>query len=139
MVAIEGIIDFVKAPPIGALGPNLDTRGPYGEGDHRLTTWDGTHPVSSTYGLYYTATTVPPGWGKYIGYRDVYVVCDQYEKITLQVVVMHQLFGGAWVVDQITDTDLPSGYMRFTEAQPGAVGLHVAPGWAFDVYWLKLL
>jgi hypothetical protein len=141
VVVVEGIIDFLKAPPIGALDLNLDPRGPYAAGDHQMSTWDGTHPVSSTYGLVWVATTVPVSWGSEIGFRSgpLNVNLDLYSGWILQVAAFHQALLGAWLADQVEQTKLAKGYLRWTEAEPGAVGIHVQPGWAFDLLWLKVL
>jgi hypothetical protein len=135
MVAIEGVIDFLKAPPIGALGPNLDPRGPYAPGSHTLTTWDGVHDVSGTYGLLWTATTVPAGWGYQRGWVSGALNNDGNitEGWWLQLIALHQLFGGAWVKDQQQEIYSYQGYIRWTEAQPGAIALYVQPGWAVDL------
>jgi hypothetical protein len=137
----QGLIDFALAPPIGVMNDHLDGNGPYGSGNHTLTTWDNSGSaslVSDTFGVVVNFNgAIPPKLGLKIGYTDGgLIVADQFDMRLLQLVVQHQLLSGAWVITQIENIDILPITLRWAEALPGRIGLYVAPGIAVDLFYL---
>jgi len=137
----QGLIDFALAPPLGVMNPHLDGNGPYGAGNHTLTTWLNSGVLSSvanTFGLVMNFNgAIPSKLGLTIGYTDgALIVTDEYEMRLVQLVVQHQLLGGTWVVSQIEDIFVLPLTIRWTEALPGRVGLYIAPGIHVDLFYL---
>ena len=137
----QGLIDFAFSPPIGVMNTHLDSNGPYGVGNHTLTTWlDGvtTRNVSDTFGLYINFNgAIPPKLGLTVGYTDgALVVMDEYDLRIVQVVVQHQLLSGAWAPTQVEDLHSLPFVFRWVEALPGRVGLYVSPGLHVDLFYL---
>jgi len=140
----QGIIDFAFSPPIGVLNPHLDTAGPYGSGNHTLTTWTPSgfpaQPVANTYGVMVQFNgAIPPKLGLIPGYDDgALIVTDFYEFRLVQLVVQHQFLGGAWTVTQIEQLHVLPFTIRWQEATPGRVGLFVLAGIQVDLFYLQV-
>lgn len=137
----QGLIDFALAPPIGVLNAHLDGFGPYGPGNHTLTTWQNagvTSNVSDTFGLVMQFNgAIPPKLGLTLGYDDgALIVTDEFEMRLVQLVAQHQLLSGAWVVTQIEDIHVLPLTIRWAESLPGRVGLYIAPGINVDLFYL---
>ena len=148
MVGIPtGVISGLLHPPLGELSNHLDYNGPYGPGGHTLTTWDDngtTRQINQTYGCLAIASgTIPPEWGREIGWDDPVTPFGgtYYEGRILQVVMQHALtFGlGGFVDTDIFDIYQTAKLMLWSEALPGRMGLWVAPGWSFDLQFLRPL
>lgn len=145
MAVSSGIIETALHPPVGLLFNHLDGNGPYGPGDHLLTTWlDGvtTRSVANTFGVLAIANgAIPSKFGVRLGCAmggATIFTGDEYEPRLLQVVAQHQLsFGlGGWITTQIEDINTLAAMVLWTEALPGRIGLYVAPGMHFDLQFL---
>lgn len=137
----QGIIDFATAPPIGVLNDHLDSAGPYGAGQHTLTTWINggvLSTVSDTYGVRLNFNgAIPPYLGRTLGYDDGgLIVMDEYQNRLVQLVVQHQFLSGVWTVTQLEDIFTMPLTFRWSEALPGRIGLYVAPSIAVDLFYL---
>jgi len=144
------IIDTVLNLPLDALQQVLDTSGPYAAGDHTLTQFTttggfvlpaGTYQVHGTYGVIWQANgTFPPEVGVSIGYSDplAYPVGDIYEPRLIQVVPQVQLpTTGLWVATDITDGRTLRGLVTWPlHVANQRLGIHITPGWAFDLFYL---
>ena len=143
MVSI-GIIDTITHLPLGALQPRLDGNGPYGAGNHALTTWDDsgtTRNVSDTFGVVVQISgSIAPELGRFLGFDDGgIVVLDVYRQPITQLAALHQLFGGAWVASQVEYVLYAPQLFRWVESLPGKIGLYVGPTWSVDLYYLRAL
>lgn len=139
-----GIIDVINNLPIGLLQPRLDGNGPYGPGNHSLTTWsDGgvTKNVDNTFGVVVQISgSIAPYVGVTYGFDDGgEVVTDVYEQRITQLVTLHQMFGGNWVATSVVDVFVAPYLIRWVEALPGKIGLYVGPTWHVDLYYLLAL
>lgn len=137
-----GIIQGLTNVPIGLLQTKLDHNGPFGFGNHTLTTWlDGgtVRNVSDTFGVVVQINgAIAPKLGKRLGYDDGVVVnTDRFDLRIVQVVQMHQDLSGAWLVTQLEDVDYAPFMMRWTEDLPGRLGLYVSPTWSIDLFFLS--
>jgi len=144
MSIAQGIIDYAFSPPTGVLNTHLDTAGPYGPGNHTLTTWlpagGPAQPVANTFGVLLQFNgAIPPRLGLQLGYDDGgLIVTDKFDLTLVQLVVQHQFLSGAWVVTQLEDVHILPSSRRWVEALPGRVGLHVLPGIAVDLFYLRV-
>lgn len=140
----QGMIDFALSPPIGVMNVHLDIAGPYGAGSHTLPTWTSAggivSPVGTTYGVVVQLNgAIPPKLGLTPGYTDgASIVADVFENRVAQLVVMHQLLAGTWVITQIQDLFVVPLTVRWTEAIPGRIGLFVSPFLAIDLFYLQV-
>lgn len=140
-----GIVEQFIHPPLVLLRPHLDYFGPY-SGNVELGEWAYTpgptfsvRNVSDTFGVMIQLNgSIPAGWG----YTNGWVSDDaQYDESTYdprlaQLVVQHQLLGGAWVTTQMLEVvEFPRAVL-WDVALPGRLGLLVAPGLAFDLFYL---
>lgn len=154
MPAIVDIIDAVTSPPIAALNPVLDTGGPYGPGDHTLTTFStngafllpaGTYSISGTYGVIVNVNgVIPPQAGFDIGWNDVSILAsgDVYEDRIAQVAMMHTLpISGAKLIFELADIKTISQlvYSPLLVGSALTLGLHVEPNWHVDLFYLCVL
>jgi hypothetical protein len=140
-----GLIDFLLHPPLGAMGMHLDYYGPY-SGNVELTTWSSTagpiytaHSVSNTFGVIVQLNgSIPAGWGFQLGWTDTLALYseDVYEEQLLQLVVQHQLVTGTWVTTESLSIHTFPKLVMWDIALPGRIGLYVAPGLAFDLFYL---
>lgn len=136
-----GIIDFAFSPPIGVLNPFLDGNGPFGAGQHTLTTWlDGavSKSVANTFGVQINFNgAIPPQLGLVPGYDDGgLVVTDEFDIRLVQIVALHQFLSGAWTVTQVESVHMLPLTIRWEEALPGKIGLYVAPYISVDLWFL---
>lgn len=139
-----GIIDVISNLPLGILTPRLDGNGPYGPGNHIISTWDDsgtTRNVSDTFGAIVQINgTINPHWGTIQGFNDGGSVdLTLYEFRITQFAAMHQMLGGAWVASQVVDVFYAPALFRWAEALPGRVGLFVTPTWNVDLFFLRAL
>jgi hypothetical protein len=135
------LVDYLLAPPLGVLEPVLDTRSPWLEGSHSIsTTYDGT-PVADTFGCIIAATGIPIGWGYDVGYKDVSEGLDarRFVPFYCQLVTVHRLFDGSPVFSQVVYIDQGISVITWDVALPSLVGLYLQPGWEIDLYWLRAL
>jgi hypothetical protein len=138
------IIDTLTGLPLGVLTPSVDTLGPYGPGNHRLTQWrDGatTRNVSDTFGVVVQISgAIAPQLGRAPGFDDGGSVNLQtYHQRITQLATLHQLLGGAWVPTQTIDIYYAPQLVRWVESLPGVIGLYVGPTWSVDLYYLKTI
>lgn len=138
------IIDTFTGLPIGILTPSLDTNGPYGFGNHALTTWrDGAtvRNVSDTYGVIVQVNgAIAQNLGLVPGFDDGgTVVLDEFEKRIVQLAVLHQANTGVWIATQVIDCFYVPILTRWAEDLPGKIGLYVSPTWSIDLYYLKTI
>ncbi len=146
MAVTSGIIDTALHPPLGLLTNLLDGNGPYGAGNHELTTWlDGAtvRNVSDTFGaLVIFNGAIPPKLGRTPGFSPSTGVFDGevFEDRLIQVVVQHQLLLGlgGFVTTNIFDLHAIASLILWSEALPGRLGLYVAPGCSFDLQFLRV-
>lgn len=148
-----GIIDTITTPPLSVLQQVLDTNGPYGAGNHTLTSFHtdgafllpaGTYDIGGTYGvLARVSGSIPAEFGFVIGWNDSASQDESfyYERFA-QIVVQRQLpITGAWVSTSI----LSLHTIQLLELWPlfigggSRVGLYVAPGCAVDLFYMCLL
>ena len=140
-----GLIDFFLHPPIGAMGMHLDNYGPY-SGNVQLTSWSSTPgpvytplPVSNTFGAVIQLNgAIPAGYGYTLGWYDTLALYseDRYDERLVQVVVQHQLLSGSWLSTQVMDVHSFPTFILWDVALPGRIGLYVAPGLSFDLFYL---
>lgn len=140
-----GVVQQFLHPPLGLLRPHLDYRGSY-SGNQTLTIWSdvpgptfASLPVSNTFGaLIQLDGAIPAGWGWTSGWTDPLgqYTEDAYEPRLAQVVVQHQLVGGIWVTTQVEEIVSFPRVVLWDVALPGRIGLLVAPGLAFDLFYL---
>jgi len=97
--------------------------------------------VSDSFGcIVQFSGTIPPFLGFTVGGTDGLLVSgDEWELRIVQILVLHQLFGGSWVTSQWADVDMLPWTMRWTEALPGKVVLYVSPSLAVDIFFLRAL
>lgn len=136
-----GIISSLTKLPLGLLTPKLDANGPYGPGNHALTTWTDVatvRNVSDTFGVVAQLSgSIPVHTSRTFGFDDgVAVNLDEFEDRIVQVAVLHQLLSGAWVADQLLDAYFLPQLVRWAEDLPGKIGLYVAPNFHVDLYYL---
>lgn len=134
-------------PPLGVLRPHLDYHGPY-SGNVTLDVWSATPgpvftdiAVADTFGTIVQVNgAIPSGLGRTLGWNDALGLYtgDIYEERLVQVVVQHQLLGGAWVNSQVFDIRSFPVPLLWAEALPGRLGLLVAPGLSFDLFYLQV-
>lgn len=142
-----GLAQQFLHPPLGLLRPHLDYHGPY-SGNVTVDQWSATagpvftnYDVSDTFGVLVQLNGgIPAGYGLTLGWvsDDAQYSGDVYDERLLQVVVQHQLLGGAWVTSQLEEVfDFPLAIL-WREALPGRIGLLAAPGLAFDLFFLQV-
>lgn len=137
----QTLIDFALSPPLGVLNAHLDANGPYGPGNHVLSTWSNagvTSAVADTFGVYVQFNgPIPPGLGRVIGFDDGgIVVLDEFHDRMLQLVTLHQFLAGGWVATMVEDVHTMPAVVRWSESLPGKIGLYVAPDIAVDLFFL---
>lgn len=142
---VQKLVDFALHPVLSELTPCLDSYGPY-EGNTQLEKWyGGPGPVkseqfvSASSGVLVTLNgAVPPEWGYRVGWVSAGGEVDAAEYVPPlgQVVVLHQLRTGLWVVTQIEAVTRVPLVLMWNVAVPGQLGLLVAPGVKFDLYFL---
>lgn len=120
---------------------HLDGNGPYGPGNHVLSTWlngASLSNVSDTFGVVVQFNgAIPPKLGLVIGFDDGGTVnLDEFQLRLVQLVALHQLLSGTWVPSQVVDLHALPFMIRWAEALPGRVGLYVSPGISVDLYYL---
>lgn len=134
-------------PPIGILAPHLDYRGPY-SGNETLTVWSSTAgpiytdiAVSNSFGVVVQLNgSIPAGYGLTLGWNDPsgLYTADEYEVRLVQLVVQHQFLSGAWTTTQVENIRSFPFTVLWAVALPGRVGLLVAPGLSFDLFYLQV-
>jgi hypothetical protein len=142
MPVTVGLVDFLIHPPVGALEPVRDGRGPYLEGNTRITTYDGSTTVANTKGVWIWAYRIPPEWGRTVGYNDPLgrgIDCDDYDPSWGQIAVMHQFITGDVIVDQQARFTQLKELVLWNQILPSEIGLYLAPGWEADLYWMFVL
>ncbi len=141
----SSVIDFFVHPTIGQLTNHLDGNGPYGPGDHLLTTWsDGgvSTPVANSFGVLVIVNgAIPPKLGYAFGASMGGATPfdgTEYQDRMLQVVVQHQLLLGlgGWITSQLVDIYSAAQLVMWEQLLPGRLGLYVAPGLHFDLQFL---
>ncbi len=130
--------------PIGVLTPALDGNGPYGAGNHALTTWlDGAtlRNVSDTFGVIVQINgAIAPKLGRVQGFDDGGTVnLELFEFRITQLAALHQTLFGTWVATQVQDVFYAPYMTRWAEDLPGKIGLYVSPTWSVDLYYLKTI
>lgn len=149
-----GVIDSIAFPPLGLLNPVLDTGGPYGAGDHTLSTFTtsgafllpaGTYQVHGTYGVIVVPNgAIPASWGYSIGYDSGGALGGEgfiYHNRFCQVVPMHQVLSGFYLPLELHDVHTVPSYLLWPFRLIGGdlLGLHVSPGVAVDLFYLCVL
>jgi hypothetical protein len=148
------VIDSIAFPPLGSLNPVLDTNGPYGAGDHTLTTFTtsgafllpaGTYQVHGTYGVIVVLNgALPPSWGYDIGYDSGGALGGEgfrYHNRFCQLVPMHQVLSGFYLPLEYFDVHhIPDSILwPFRLIGGDTLGVHVSPGVAVDLFFLCVL
>jgi hypothetical protein len=156
MPSTTDIIQLLNAPPISALQQVLDLNGPFAAGDHTITAFltngafllpAGTYPVVGTYGVVVRASTIPIRAGHLIGFNGIVggqdQACDTYYDVFAQVVQFRTfpITGAIYPITffNITHATTFLSWAAFSGSSPDYVGLHVAPGWAVELYWMCVL
>lgn len=140
-----GVIDLFLHPPLGVLATHLDYFGPY-TNERTLTQWSLTPGpvftpinVSESYGVLLRLNgAIPAGLGATDGWTSPDGQDDEasYEIRLVQIAVQHQLLTGAWVTSQLVNVNTLKRLVLWDTALPGRIGLLVAPGIAFDLFYL---
>lgn len=143
----SGVIDFFLHPPLGVLTQRLDYFGPY-SGNVTRTQYSSTPgPIFTPIGVNLTFGVIvqlngaiPAGWGYTSGWEDPLGLLDEnmYDERLCQLVVQHQLIGGAWITTQLLEVRSFPRLIMWEVAFPGRIGLLVAPGLAFDLFYLTV-
>ena len=136
-----GIIQAFTRLPIGLLDVTLDAAGPYGAGNHALTTWtDGAtvRNVSDTFGVVVQVNgVIAPELGLRTGFDDGgQVVLDTFQMRIVQLAQLFQTRSGVWVPVDVQQIFTVPYMTRWVEDQPGKIGLYVSPTWSVDLYYL---
>lgn len=136
-----GIIQSFTQLPVGLLDAASDAAGPYGPGNHSLTTWSQAgiiRNVSDSFGVVLQVSgAIAPKLGLQIGYDDGgAVVLDQFNQRIVQVAQLFQTRTGVWVPVAVNNVFVLPTLIRWVEDQPGKIGLHVHPLWHVDLYYL---
>ncbi len=154
MSTVTSIIDTIATPPLASLQQVLDTGGPYAAGDHTLATFAtggafllpaGTYGVGGTYGVIVQASTIPSVAGLTFGWNDAAyptISGDVYEDRIAQLCLLYTLpISGATVIGQTFDVSLASQLMLWPAYIGGGtkIGLHVAPGFAVELFYMCVL
>ena len=149
-----GVAQFLVTPPLSTLRPVLDENGPYAPGDHTITDFltsgvgllpAGTWGIGGTYGvLVQLSGAIPSTWGFSKGYDSggpVGIEGNYYYNRFAQVVIMHQVIGGAYVTIQIEDIHYIQQYVPtiFIPLGGDRMGLHVTPDVSVDLFFMCLL
>jgi len=139
-----GVIDIIEHLPIGTLTPRLDGNGPFGPGNHIISTWNDsgtTRNVDDTFGVIVQINgAIAPKLGRIPGFSDGGAVdLEIYEDRITQLATLHQMFGGAWIPTQVEDVTFAPQLFRWVESLPGRVGLYVSPTWHVDLFFLRAL
>jgi hypothetical protein len=150
-----GVANILVTPPLSTLAPILDENGPYGTGDHTITDFlttvahgllpAGTWPIGGTYGVIVEVNgAIPATWGYDLGYDSGGAVGTEgwrYHNRFAQVVVMHQILGGAFITIQQHDVHSIQDWLPtvFIPLGGDRMGLHVSPGVAVDLFFMCLL
>lgn len=150
-----GIAQTIAQPPISATRPILDEAGPYGTGDHNLTTFltttahgllpAGTWPIGGTYGVIVVPNgAIPTSWGVRIGYDSGGALGQegyQYDNRFAQLVLLHAAIGGFLVPVIYRDCLHLQEYVAWDLVilAGDQLGVHVSPGVAVDLYYMCLL
>jgi len=136
-----GIIQSFTQLPLGLLDVALDAAGPYGPGNHALTTWmqgATVRNVSDTFGVVIQINgAIAPKLGLIPGFDDGGTIqLDLFQTRILQVAQLFQLRSGTWVAADARNVNYAPYLLRWVEDQPGKIGLYVGPTWAVDLYYL---
>lgn len=139
-----GIIQAFTQLPIGLLDTALDSNGPYGAGNHSLTTWkqgSTVRSVSDTFGcVVQISGAIAPKLGLTPGYDDGGTIqLDLFERRIVQLAQLFQTRSGTWVAMNAQNIFYAPYLIRWVEDQPGKIGLYVSPTWSVDLYYLITL
>lgn len=156
MPTVTDIIDTLASPPLASLQQVLDTGGPYGPGNYKLSTFTtsgafllpaGTYSVSGTYGVIIQVNgTIPPAAGFRKGWVDpggvIFASGEAYEDLIAQTNLLHFLpISGAGIITESHDLHhLQEVYLWPALLGSAAnIGLYVAPNWHVDLFYLCVL
>lgn len=103
----------------------------------------GTYGVAGTYGIVWALNgAIPPTLGTLDGWVDpIGSIADgvRYDQRLAQLVIQHQLLGGAFLNTQIVDIHYLTGGFTFDNALPSRIGIWVAPPLLLDLFYLCIL
>lgn len=139
---LEGVSSIFHHVDLAIASPHLMPGGPF-SGDYITTVDESGGAIGFTSGLVFVTTTIPPAWGRKIGYNGIVLGQDQSEDD-------YNPFWGAltaWTVLPLAGTVIPTQRVRLShgievilwdDALPQAITVHAEPGWEFDLYTLHL-
>jgi hypothetical protein len=143
-VPAQGLADFLYHPPLGLLDLFVDTNGPF-TGNQTITDVHvngSSRPVRQTYGVVVQVSSpIPPEWGYRKGWISADGNSEESEFIPPlgQIVIQHQLRGGAWVTTQSEVVVSFPHMLLWTVSLPGRVGILTAPNISFDLLYLLVI
>lgn len=154
MPSSVGVIDILTTPPLVSLQQVLDTNGPFGAGDHTISSFhtngafllpSGTYPISGTYGVLVQPSTFPATAGRLLGWNDASFPTasgDYYLDRIAQLVQLRQFpISGAFLPMEYNDCHHTQDlflWSAFLQA-PDKIGLHVFPNFSVDLFWMCVL
>jgi len=154
MPSAVDIIDTVTSPPFSTLQHVRDTGGPYGAGNHTLSSFTtdgafllpaGTYDVGGTYGVIVRVDgTIPVKEGFKIGWSDPLSVYDEsvWQHPICQVIQQHFLpLTSTYVTTTLEWCNRLETYIQWQVllGSGARVGLHVEPNWSVDLFYMCVL
>ncbi len=150
-----GVADVLIRPPLALQTPIRDEHGPYSAGNHTITNFltttthgllpAGTWPIGGTYGVIAAVSgSIPVTWGYDLGWDNGgSFPWDglEFENRFCQLVIMHQVLGGAFVVIQRENCHFIQTYIPMIWIPLGGdqIGLNVSPAISIDLFFMCLL
>ncbi len=156
MPVSTSIIDTIASPPIAALQQVLDTGGPYGPGSHTLPNFAtngafllpaGVYPIAGTYGVLIVVNgAIPGGISRFPGWigpgGSLTEDGTHYATRICQLMVQHQLpiTGAQITTDErnMFEISMLTLWQGIIDA-PNRIGIHVAPNFAVDLFYMCVL
>jgi hypothetical protein len=126
------VIQQFLHPPVGLMRAELIAAGPFSS-DFTLSRPRG--PIGTdAFGFRWLVVQAPGGYGTTQG--PGFLVFD---RVVLQVAVVHQLLDGSTAITAELATDRNSGFFLFNESLPLNVHCIASPGVFVDMSWLVVL
>ena len=123
------IIDQLVHPSFALITRVAVSGTPTLTGNGSLTPPQG--PLALTYGIGFSAFTVPAAWGRKLGNPNV------FNPPFLQFSVTYTDLSGHVFVKQIEWISVDGTYYWWDDPLPTALQYHVEPGWVLIPFWLQ--
>lgn len=121
---------------------HVDTRGPYGSGDHVLTNDSDGVDIKFTSGIAFVCRTIPAHWGHKLAFNGIVGGLDWSDDIYSPPWGYASFFASnpfttMFLYDRALLTHI-NELVLWGESIASAVGLHVEPGWTVDFYTIRV-